>query len=146
MNVDEAPEGTYSSRIHIQAPVDQVFALLTTLEGIHAWWEGSVSGNPAELGELRFGIHDSDDYTRVEVTATVFPTDVVWSVLEDSGYGGEWLNTSMVFHLQEELDASTVLSLHHQGLTPLLDCYADCASGWDQQLQDIKQAAESATG
>jgi len=146
MRVEEAPEGTYSSRIHIQAPVDQVFALLTTLEGIQAWWKGSVSGDPAELGELRFGIHDSDDYTRIEVTARVFPTDVAWSVLEDSGYGGEWLNTSMAFHLQEELDASTLLSLHHQGLTPLLDCYADCASGWDQHLQDIKQAAESSSG
>lgn len=146
MTVDEARDAPYSNRIHIQAPVDRVFALLTTLEGIKTWWEGTVSGDPAELGELRFGIHDSDDYTQVQVAGTSFPTDVAWSVLEDSGYGGEWLNTSIVFHLQEELDASTGLVLHHQGLTPLLDCFADCATGWDQRLQDIKQAAESEHG
>lgn len=144
MTDDEAADGTYSRRIQIQAPIERVFALLTTLEGIQSWWEGKVSGDPTELGELSFGIHGSDDHTRVQVTGTVSPTDVAWSVLEDSGYGGEWLDTSMAFHLQEELDASTLLSMHHQGLTPLLDCYADCASGWDRRLQEIRQAAESA--
>lgn len=146
MTVEETGDADYSRRIHIQAPVDRVFVLLTTLEGIQAWWEGNVSGDPTELGELDFGIHDSDDHTRVQVSGTVFPTDVAWSVLDDSGYGGEWSDTSMEFHLQEELDASTFLSLRHHGLTPLLDCYADCASGWDQRLQEIKQAAESASG
>jgi uncharacterized protein YndB with AHSA1/START domain len=146
MSVEATGDADYSSRIHIQAPVDRVFALLTTLEGIQAWWEGNVSGDPTELGELQFGVHDSDDHTRVQVTGTAFPTDVAWSVLDDSGYGGEWSDTSMQFHLQEELDASTFLSLRHRGLTPLLDCYADCASGWDRRLQDIRQAAESASG
>ena len=142
---DEATEAPgYSRHIPIQAPVDRVFALLTTLEGIRTWWEGQVSGDPAELGELRFGLHDSDDHARVQVSGTLFPTDVAWSVLEDNGYGGEWLDSSIRFHLQEELDASTTLSLHHHGLTPLLDCYEDCATGWDRRLQDIRQAAESA--
>ncbi|RYI20211.1 MAG: SRPBCC domain-containing protein [Acetobacteraceae bacterium] len=143
MRIEEAVAEDYSRRIQIQAPIDRVYALLTTLEGIAVWWEGHVSGDPGELGELRFGVADSDDYTRVQVAGASFPSDVAWLVLEDSGYGALTLDTSMVFHLQEELDASTSLAFHHQGLTPLLDCFADCATGWDRRLERIKRVAES---
>ena len=135
----------YARRLSIQAPIDRVYALLTTLEGIEAWWEGRVSGDPGELGELRFGAEDSDDYARIQVAGASFPSDVAWSVLEDSGYGDQVLDTTMVFHLQEELDASTCLTFRHQGLTPLLDCFVDCTTGWDHRLERIKRVAERDT-
>jgi hypothetical protein len=138
----QAPQSHYSKHIAVQAPVDALFATVATLKGIRAWWEGSVSGNADEQGELRFSLHDSDDYTQMRVDSVVFPTDVVWSVLEDSGYGGEWIGTSILFHIDEDVDGSCMLTLHHQGLTPALDCFGDCSSGWDRHLQRIRDAAE----
>jgi uncharacterized protein YndB with AHSA1/START domain len=39
---------SYSKSIHIMAPIESVFTTIATLEGIDAWWDGSVSGNAAE--------------------------------------------------------------------------------------------------
>jgi len=135
----------YTKAIPIKAPIDTIFAMLATIEGINAWWDGSATGNASEQGELRFSLPDSDDYTQMKVESVIFPTDIAWSVLEDSGYGGEWIGTSILFHIEEDVDGSCTLTLHHQGLTPALDCFGDCASGWDRHLQGIRENAETAS-
>jgi activator of Hsp90 ATPase-like protein len=133
---------SYTKAIHIGARIDAVFERVATLDGIKAWWEGSVTGNASEEGGLRFSLPDSDDYTEMKVDSVVVPNDVAWSVLEDSGYGGEWMGTVIHFHLDEDLDGSCVLTLHHEGLTPALDCFMDCRTGWDRHLDRIRQSAE----
>lgn len=143
MTAQPDPAGHYFKKISIDAPSDTVFKLLTTLEGIGSWWQGTVGGEPGEGGELRFGTTDSDDYTQVEVTSLVSPSEVAWRVLEDNGYAGEWNDTTILFHLQEDLDGSTLLSLSHQGLTPVLDCFSDCVEGWSDHLRRIKRQAEA---
>jgi uncharacterized protein YndB with AHSA1/START domain len=139
-------QGTnYTKAIPIGAPIETVFALLATLEGINTWWKGVVTGSATEHGELRFSLHDSDDYTQMKVESAIFPTDIAWSVLEDSGYGGEWIGTGILFHLEEDVDGSCTLTLHHQGMTPALDCFGDCATGWDRHLQAIRDNAEASS-
>lgn len=138
-------DASYTKRIEIHAPIALVFEALSTLEGIRGWWDGSISGDPAEHGELRFAVADSDDYALMKVDSVIFPTDVAWSVIEDSGYGGEWISTAILFHLEEDIDGSCALVLRHQGLIPALDCYSDCQSGWDHHLQNIRIKAEAAS-
>ena len=138
-------DASYAKRIEIKAPIELVFEAVSTLEGIGGWWDGSVSGDASEHGEIRFAVADSDDYALMKVDSVIFPTDVAWSVIEDSGYGGEWINTAILFHLEEDIDGSCALVLHHQGLTPALDCYSDCQSGWDHHLQNIRLKAEAAS-
>ena len=140
----EKEDGSYARRIEIRAPIELVFEAVSTLEGIRGWWDGSISGDAGEHGELRFAIADSDDYALMKVDSVIFPTDVAWSVIEDSGYGGEWINTAILFHMEEDIDGSCALVLHHQGLTPALDCYGDCQTGWDRHLQSIRIKAEAA--
>ena len=137
-------DASYAKRIQIKAPIELVFEAVSTLEGISSWWDGPVSGDASEHGELRFAVADSDDYALMKVDSVIFPTDVAWSVIEDSGYGGEWINTAILFHLEEDIDGSCTLVLHHQGLTPALDCYSDGQSGWDHHLQNIRIRAEAA--
>jgi uncharacterized protein YndB with AHSA1/START domain len=138
-------QGGYTRAIHIGARIEAVFERLATLDGIKAWWEGSVVGKASAEGGLRFTLPDSDDYTQMRVDSVVAPTDVAWSVVEDSGYGGEWTGTSIVFHLDEDVDGSCILTLHHRGLTPALDCFMDCRTGWDRHLDRIRESAETAT-
>lgn len=140
----ESAQDNYIKAISIAAPMDSIFAMLATLEGISSWWEGSVTGDASERGELRFSLPDSDDYTRISVDSVIVPTDVAWSVLEDSGFGGEWMGTRIVFHVEEDVDGSCVLTLHHQGMTPALDCFVDCKTGWDRHLGRMRENAEAA--
>ena len=133
---------SYTKTIGIRAPIQTIFAMVATLEGIRAWWEGSVKGNASEHGGLSFLLPDSDDYTQIRVDGVTFPSDVAWSVVEDSGFGGEWMGTSILFHLDEDIDGTCVLTLHHDGLTPALDCFIDCKSGWNRHLEEIRAGAE----
>ena len=140
--MEDVPD-SYAKAIHLRAPIQSIFAMIATLEGIRAWWEGSVTGNASEQGSLRFSLPDSDDYTQIRVDGVTFPSDVAWSVIEDSGFGGEWMGTNILFHLDEDVDGSCVLTLHHDGLTPALDCFIDCRSGWDRHLEGIRKGAET---
>lgn len=140
-----ATDTNYTQAIHISAPIETIFAMLASVDGINSWWDGVATGQASEQGELRFAIPDSDDYTQMKVESVIFPTDVAWSVLEDSGYGGEWIGTSILFHLEEDVDGSCTLTLHHQGLTPALDCFGDCKSGWNRHLGKIRDNAEAVT-
>lgn len=133
---------SYTRTVLIRAPIQTIFAMLATLEGIRTWWEGSVTGTASEHGDLRFSFPDSDDYTQVRVDRVTYPSDVAWLVIEDSGFGGEWMGTSILFHLDEDVDGSCMLTLHHDGLTPALDCFIDCRSGWDRHLEGIQKGAE----
>jgi uncharacterized protein YndB with AHSA1/START domain len=134
----------YTKIVHVRAPIKTVFDLLATLDGIRAWWEGSVTGNASEQGGLRFSLPDSDDYTQMRVDSLIIPNDVEWSVLEDSGYEGQWNGTRILFHLDEDVDGLCTLALHHEGMTPALDCFTDCSSGWDRHLDRIRISAEMA--
>jgi uncharacterized protein YndB with AHSA1/START domain len=140
----ESMQGDYTKAISIRAPIGTVFAMLATLEGISSWWEGSVTGDASEQGGLRFSLSDSDDYAHMSVDSVIAPSDVAWSVLEDSGFGGEWMGTSIRFHIEEDVDGSCVLTLHHQGMTPALDCFVDCKTGWDRHLGRMRDNAEAA--
>jgi uncharacterized protein YndB with AHSA1/START domain len=139
----ESMQGDYTKAISIRAPIGTVFPMLASLDGIGSWWEGSVTGNAAEQGELRFSLPDSDDYTQIIVDSVIVPSDVAWSVLEDNGFGGEWMGTSITFHIEEDVDGSCTLTLHHRGMTPALDCFVDCRSGWDRHLDRIRRNAEA---
>jgi uncharacterized protein YndB with AHSA1/START domain len=138
-------QSNYTKAISVEAPISTVFAMLATLEGIRSWWEGTVAGDASEQGELRFALPDSDDYTKISVDSVTVPNDIAWSVLEDSGFGGEWMGTSIFFHLEEDVDGSCTLTLHHRGMTPALDCFVDCQSGWDRHLAQIRHNAEAAS-
>ena len=54
-------DASYAKRIQIKAPIELVFEVVSTLEGIGSWWDGPVSGDASEHGELRFAVADSDD-------------------------------------------------------------------------------------
>ncbi len=41
----------------------------------------------------------------------------------------EWLNTKLIFEFTEN-NKVTTLNFTHEGLTPDIDCYKACKSGW----------------
>lgn len=132
----------YQKVTTINTSVDKVRGLLTSINGLKAWWENPVSGSPEAGGKLRFGFNESDDYAIMKVKKQN-TSGVLWEVIEDTGYDGEWVGTEISFEIKELHPAQTELSFTHIGLTPELTSYQGCVGGWNYFLDNIKNQAES---
>ena len=136
-------ERGYAAEIAISAPVERVFAALTTLDGLASWWTPEVSGSPERGGELTFGF--GLDKAELLVAEVVPPTSVVWTCLGHSKFH-EWQNTTLIFAVRAQDAGSAVVALRHVGLIPTLDCYALCARGWDHYLDSLGAYVEGKGG
>lgn len=126
----------------IKAPQTRVFDALTTLRGLRAWWENPVKGSPAQGEEIRFEFDESDNYGVMHVDLAERPSTVRWSVIQDTGYNGEWVGTKILFELKRLGPKRTELRFRHLGLTPKLASYEDCRSGWDYFIGNIVKHSE----
>jgi hypothetical protein len=133
----------YSSQRTIQASADTIFQMLTTLEGINAWWENSVTGAPVRDGDIELKFQDASQYSIMHVDLAEKPAIVHWTVKRDTGYCGEWLGTKILFEI-EEIENKCILHFCHIGLHPGLISYNDCVASWDRFLTNIVSACEKA--
>ena len=46
----------------------------------------------------------------------------------------EWANTKLIFDLTEN-KGETTLNFTHEGLRPEVECYNDCAAGWNHWIK-----------
>jgi hypothetical protein len=58
----------------------------------------------------------------------------------------EWAGTMVTFALDPAADGATTLRFTHAGLTPSLECFADCQAGWDHFLPSLRDHVESGAG
>jgi len=131
----------FQSTLTLSASPQAVLAALTTLDGLAAWWS-PVTGSPSVGGELTFsfGEHGSN---RVRVDAAG-PEEVRWTVL-DAEPAPEWNGTTIVFGL-EPVGSGCALHFRHQGLTPGLECWDDCFSGWTYYLGSLADHTDRGDG
>lgn len=131
--------------VRIGVGPEQVFAALTTLEGLAGWWTPLVSGDPAAGGTLVFRFAGLDEHIVMVVDELAPPRRVVWRCGEHTGHP-EWHGTEITFALEPGEDGSCVLRLHHAGLLPRMQCYEVCASGWESFMASIARFAETGRG
>jgi hypothetical protein len=132
---------TFSSSVCSSS--NTLFQSLTDIEKIKQWWEGPVLGSAEEGGELRFGFLDSDNYALMYVDVANPLHTVQWTVTEDTGYGGEWIGTKLVFEISAVAPNASVLTFTHVGLHEGLKSYPDCSKGWDHFLKNLIEVSES---
>lgn len=138
-----ADEQGYAAEMVISAPVERVFAALTTLDGLAGWWTPEVSGSPESGGELTFGF--GPDKADLSVDEVGPPTSVVWTCLRHSKFP-EWQKTTLIFAVRAQDAGSAVVAFRHVGLIPTLDCYALCVRGWDHYLDSLGASVEGKGG
>ena len=61
-----AAADSYHANITINAPVDTVFAAVSSVAGLSGWWTTDTGGSPEPGGELRFTFSDGTAVMRVE--------------------------------------------------------------------------------
>jgi hypothetical protein len=134
--VQEIQDHDYAARIETTANIDEVFDTLTNVERLSQWWT-SATGDGTVGGELVFhfgpGAEAVMGVDAAEPGATVRWTTTA-CVLQD------WVGTSQHFDLKALPSGGTAVTFRHVGLTPRLECWADCQSGWDHFIPTSLQA------
>lgn len=142
----------FTAVLNLPAHPSDVAALFTSAAGVSRWW-GPTTGDATVGGVLTtsFGEHGVNTMRVLEAG----PTRVVWeSVAPDDGsaigntsthHVQEWLGTTMEFDIVSA-DPGTALRFRHAGLTPQLECWADCLAGWTHFMASIQTFAQTGTG
>jgi uncharacterized protein YndB with AHSA1/START domain len=135
-------EQDYTATVRVTAPAAEVFAALTTLEGLSAWWT-TATGDAGAGGTITFHFGpDSNAVMDVEVADP--ETGVRWRttecMLED------WVGTTQTFDLAALPGGGTEIRFRHHGLNPSLECYGQCKSGWDHFVPSLAAYVETGAG
>jgi len=136
-------DADYQAVMLFDAPPEVVFDALTTVVGLVHWW-APVSGSGSEGGELRFVFSDEDPLI-IHVDRARRPSAVTWTVLE-CAFLPDWVGTRPRFELTPRGAGGCEVRFRHQGLTPHLECFSACRSGWDHHLASLHDYVESGHG
>lgn len=108
------------------------------ISNVPEWWGVSFSGSAKKQGDqfiIKMGGESFFDFTVEEL---IPGKKVAWLITDCNmpWYADkkEWANTRLMFDLQEQ-NGITELKFTHDGLTPEVECYKDCAPGWTHWIQ-----------
>ena len=118
----------------MDAAPEVLFAALTTLDGLGAWWTPTVTGRPSEGGEVTFAFGDETVTMHVD-RAEPFRL-VRWTCLAHTRFP-EWRGTSLQFDIGPAAGGRSVLAFRHTGLVPDLECYGVCSQGWTHYVTSL---------
>ena len=108
------------------------------ISNVQEWWGVSFSGSSEKQNDKFVVKMSGDSFFDFTVTELIPGKRIVWLVTDCNmpWYSDkkEWANTKLIFDLDEHNDV-TELNFTHEGLTPEVECYKDCASGWTHWIQ-----------
>jgi hypothetical protein len=132
----------YESKLTLGASADVVFDALTTIDGLAAWWT-PVTGSGLSGGELTFSFGPAAEAV-MRVDAAERGVGVRWTNL--ACVQQDWVGTTLHFDIRATSDGGTELHFRHAGLTPRLECFSDCKSGWDHFIPSLRAYVETRVG
>jgi hypothetical protein len=105
---------------------------------IPEWWGVTFSGNSEKQNDKFVVRMTGDSYFNFTVAELIPGKKVVWLVTDCNmpWYSDkkEWTNTKLIFDLAEN-NGETTLNFIHEGLTPEVECYKDCETGWTHWIK-----------
>lgn len=119
---------------------ENVYAALTTIDGLAGWWASDTSGDPEVGGVIAFRFAPGG--FDLAVRESVPGKKVLWEVIEGPA---EWIGTEISFDLSQEGDFTIVLFEHCGWVEPVEFMY-HCSTKWATFLISLKQLLETGTG
>jgi hypothetical protein len=112
--------------------------IINKISNLPGWWGITFSGS-AEKQNDTFNVKMSgDSFFNFTVTELIPGKKVVWLVTDCNmpWYTDkkEWAGTRLIFDIREN-NSGTELTFTHEGLTPEVECYNDCAPGWTHWIK-----------
>lgn len=103
------------------------------ISNVPAWWGVTFSGSTEKAKDTFIIKMGEEAFFNFTVTELIPAKRIVWLITDCNmpWYADkkEWANTRLIFDLKEH-NGVTTLQFTHEGLTPDVECYKDCAPGW----------------
>lgn len=133
-------------RIGIKAPLQNVYAALSTTQGIAGWWTKDTSGI-SEIGKsisVHFFSLDAQELGSMQMTVKALEPNqkIHW---EFTAGPQEWIGTTVSFNLQQQ-DGYTIVLFGHRNWREEVEFKAHCSMKWAVFLLSLKDFVESGTG
>lgn len=124
-------EPNYRAAFTVKAAPETVFGAITRVAD---WWTVNTEGSSAEVGD-EFTVQFGDVHrTTQRVVEAEKGRSIRWRVTESRlpwlRDPLEWKGTEIVFEITS-IPGGTRLAFTHIGLTPQVECFAQCEKGWD---------------
>lgn len=130
---------SYQRTFSLQATENKIY---DSILNIPLWWTEMYEGNQREAGE-KFTVCFEPSVFKTMVVEELIPNKkIVWKVVDslidipDLNNKTEWINTQIVWEISA-IEKNTTLTLTHIGLTPKIECYTICESGWNSFTKSL---------
>ncbi len=122
------------------ASVNDVYAALTTTEGLSGWWATDTTGQTETGGilEFRFAPGGFD----MKVLELIPGERVRWEVVDGPP---EWIGTTIRWELQQ-VDEWAIVLFFHEGWAEPVEFMHHCSTKWATFLVSLKQLIETGSG
>jgi len=127
-------------RIGLTASPDDVYAALTTVDGLASWWTEDTEGDSSLGGVIRFRFEPGG--FDMKVLEAQPAQRVLWEVLDGPE---EWIGTQIRFELKQE-DGFTILLFRHEGWKEPVEFMYHCSTKWATFLMSLKNLVETGKG
>jgi hypothetical protein len=125
----------YQSSISAKISSSEAIKRISNVPG---WWGVTFSGNSEKQNDKFVVKMGGDSFFDFKVIELIPSKRVVWLVTDCNmpWYSNkkEWANTKLIFDISEN-NGVTTMNFTHEGLTPAVECYKDCETGWTHWIQ-----------
>jgi uncharacterized protein YndB with AHSA1/START domain len=128
-------------RLMIAAHAKQVYAALTTEEGLSGWWSPETKAKP-EVGTVATFAFDDIIFKEMQIEELKPLRLVKWLCLK--GWP-DWIGTTITFELEPH-ENGTELIFHHDGWKEITPGFASCGYDWAMFLRSLKFLCETGKG
>jgi uncharacterized protein YndB with AHSA1/START domain len=127
-------------QVGIAGSVEEVFTVLTTLEGLASWWTRDTRGEsrPGEIIEFYFDAHRMD----MQVLEQLKNERVRWRSV---GGDEQWQDTEIVFKLHHD-GRQTLVDFTHEKWRDATELFSHCSTKWAVFLLSLKDLVETGAG
>ena len=133
-------------RVGIKAPVSQVYAALSTIEGIAGWWTTQTSGVSAPGANIEVQFYSPSGERmggmNMEVVALEPDRHVHWRFRSGPD---EWVDTDATFHLSEDGDY-TIVRFGHRNWRETVEFTEHCSTKWATFMLSLRDLVETGQG
>jgi uncharacterized protein YndB with AHSA1/START domain len=128
-------------RVGATTTPDKVYAALTTIDGLAAWWTTDTQGDAEPGGTIRFRFGDTGGFD-MKVVDQRRDERVEWEVIAGPD---EWIGTHVRFDLERKGDYTIVL-FTHEGWREPVEFMSHCSTKWATFLMSLKDSVERDAG
>lgn len=133
-------------RVGIKAPAAKVYAALSTIDGLAAWWTQATTGTSKVDGTIAFRFHQPSGEEiggfDMQVLELVPDQKVRWRVKAGPD---EWVGTDIEFNLSRQ-DEHTIVMFGHRKWREEAEFMAHCSTKWATFLLSLRDLVETGQG